>query len=246
MNYKKFSKTYSYSRTFRYYKAAGKDKKKAKDMYYANCRLARAFQPLISTFEVVLRNRLHYANAHLFGDVQWMINQKTGFMSDSSLTHVNKKTKKIETNDFLKKEVLRAEKKLKDEKRNITAGRVIAELNLGFWNSLYEKHHFALLKGVPCTIFQSLPKGYGRKEVNDYILRIRKLRNRISHNEPLCFNGNKYDMGYAKDMYARIVDFLSWIDPDILKDMKLGNLDSVEEVIKENERIINKPRTVDA
>ena len=209
MNYKKFSKTYSYSRTFRYYKAAGKDKKKAKDMYYANCRLARVFQPLISTFEVVLRNRLHYANAHLFGDVQWMINQKTGFMSDSSLTHVNKKTKKIETNDFLKKEVLRAEKKLKDEKRNITAGRVIAESNLGFWNSLYEKHHFALLKGVPC-------------------------------------NGNKYDMGYAKDMYARIVDFLSWIDPDILKDMKLGNLDSVEEVIKENEQIINKPRTVDA
>ena len=238
MNYKKFSKTYSYSRTLRYYKAAGKDKKKAKDMYYANCRLARAFQPLISTFEVVLRNRLHYANAHLFGDVQWMINQKTDFMSDSSLTHINKKTKKIETNDFLKKEVLRAEKKLKDEKRNITAGRVIAELNLGFWNSLYEKHHFALLKGVPCTIFLSLPKGYGRKEVNDYILRIRKLRNRISHNEPLCFRGNKYDMEYAKDMYMRIVEFLSWIDPEIIIEMRHENLDSVESVIKETEKIM--------
>lgn len=238
MNYKKFSKTYSYSRTFRYYKAASKDKKKAKNMYYANCRLAQAFQPLISAFEVVLRNRLHYANANLFGDVQWMINQKSGFMSDPSLTHVNKKTKKSIVNDFLKKEVLRAEKKLRDEKYNITAGRIIAELNLGFWNSLYETHHFALLKGVPCTIFLSLPKGYGRKEVNDYILRIRKLRNRISHNEPLCFIGNKYDMEYAKDMYMRIVEFLSWIDPDIIIEMRHENLDSVESAIKETEKIM--------
>ena len=53
------------------------------------------------------------------------------------------------------------------------------------------------------------------------------------------------DKKKAKDMYARIVDFLSWIDPDILKEMKLENLDSVEEVIKENEQIINKPRTAD-
>lgn len=238
MNYKKFSKTYSYSRIFRYYRAAGKDKQKAKQMYYANGRLARAFQPLISTFEVVLRNRLHYANAKMFGDVQWMINQKTGFMSDPSLTHVNKKTKKIITNDFLKKEVMRAERKLKDEKRNVTAGRVIAELNLGFWNSLYEVHHYALLKGVPCTIFNGLPKGYGRKEVNDYIQKIRKLRNRISHNEPLCFNGKAFDMTYVTEMYNCIVEFLSWIDTSILKEMDVEDLNNVMAVIAENNKII--------
>ena len=60
-------------------------------MYYANARLARSFQPLISFFEVILRNHLHYALASHFGDVQWLINQKTGFMSAPSLTHANKK-----------------------------------------------------------------------------------------------------------------------------------------------------------
>lgn len=235
MNYKKFSKTYSYSRTFRYYRAAGKDKNKAKKMYYANQRLARAFLPLINTFEVVLRNRLHYANADFFGDVQWMINQKTGFMADPSLTHVNKKTKKKVINDFLLKEVMRAEKKLKDNNRNVTAGRVIAELNLGFWNSLYEPHHYALLKGVPCKIFNSLPTGFGRKQINDYIIHIRTLRNRISHNEPLCFNGKIFDMSYAKGLYIKIVDFLSWIDPNIMKEIQNENMDHVLEEISNME-----------
>jgi hypothetical protein len=50
MNYKKFSRLYSISRVSRYQKAANGDKKKAIAMYYANARLAQAFQPLISFF----------------------------------------------------------------------------------------------------------------------------------------------------------------------------------------------------
>ena len=145
MNYKKFSRIYSISRVSRYQKAANGDKKKAMVMYYANARLAQAFQPLISFFEVVLRNQLHYALAHHFDDVNWLMNQKTGFMSDPLLTHVTKKTGNTIVNDFLRKEVERSEKTLLQKHRNVTAGRVIAELNLGFWNSLYETHHYALL-----------------------------------------------------------------------------------------------------
>ncbi len=88
MNYQKFARLYSYSRISRYLKASKGNKKKAQQMYYANARLAQAFQPLISFFEVILRNQLHYAIAKHFGDVQWLINQKNGFMSDPSLTHV--------------------------------------------------------------------------------------------------------------------------------------------------------------
>ena len=112
MNYQKFARLYSYSRISRYLKASKGNKKKAQQMYYANARLAQAFQPLISFFEVILRNQLHYAIAKHFGDVQWLINQKNGFMSDPSLTHVVKKTGKTKTNDFLKKEVEKSEKTL--------------------------------------------------------------------------------------------------------------------------------------
>ncbi len=239
MNYKKFSRIYSISRVSRYQKAANGNKKKAMAMYYANARMAQAFQPLISFFEVVLRNQLHYALAHHFNDVQWLVNQKNGFMSDVSLTHTVKKTGKLKVNDFLKSEVERSERTLIGKKRNVTAGRVIAELNFGFWNSLYETHHYALLKGVPCTIFKTLPAGVGRKEVNQMVKQIRDLRNRISHNEPLCFNNKAFDMTYASDMYVMIRDFLNWIDPQIVTSLCKERLDCVEAEIKRTEKIIN-------
>lgn len=238
MNFKNFSKLYSNARVSRYVKAANGDKRKAQKMYYANARIAQSFQPLLSFFEVILRNQLHYALASHFSDVKWLINQKTGFMSDPSLTHTVKKTGKVTVNDFLKKEVERSERTLIGKKRNVTAGRVIAELNLGFWNSLYETHHYALLKGVPCQIFKSLPTGYGRKEVNNAIQEIRTLRNRVSHNEPLCFSDKVYDMTYAKEMYTKIKDFLSWINPEIISSLKQESLDSVYKEIDEAGLII--------
>lgn len=207
-------------------------------MYYANARIAQSFQPLLSFFEVILRNQLHYALAAHFGDVQWLISQKTGFMSDPGLTYKEKKTGKIKKNDFLKSEVKRSEKVLHDQGKNITAGRIIAELNFGFWNSLYEAHHYKLLKGVPCQIFKSLPTGYGRKEVNEMIQEIRQLRNRVSHNEPLCFNNRAFDMTYAKDMYAKISDFLSWINPEIMVSLQNEALDNVGNEIAKTEAIM--------
>ena len=144
----------------------------------------------------------------------------------------------MKVNDFLKKEVERSERALTEKGRNVTAGRVIAELNFGFWNSLYETHHYALLKGVPCTIFRSLPTGIGRKEVNQRVQQIRVMRNRISHNEPLCFNDKQYDMAYVNEMYAMIRDFLGWIDPKILASLVKENLDNVQAEIAETEKIM--------
>lgn len=238
MNYKKFSRIYSISRVSRYQKAANGDKKKAMAMYYANARLAQAFLPLISFFEVVLRNQLHYALAHHFNDIMWLVDQKNGFMSNPSLTHVVKKTGKVKVNDFLKKEVERSEKSLIQKHRNVTAGRVIAELNFGFWNSLYETHHYALLKGIPGTIFRSLPSGIGRKEINLRIREIRNLRNRISHNEPLCFKDKAFDLTYVNEMYTMISDFLSWIDPQIINSLNKEDLDKVSSQIQETCKLL--------
>lgn len=234
MNYKKFVRYYSYSRVSKYYLAANGDKSKAQMLYYANMKVAQSFHPLLPVFEVILRNQLHYALAKYFSDGYWIINQKSGFMIDSSLTYRNKRTKQKVTNNYLLKEVQNAEKRIRNSGKTVTAGRVIAEQTLGFWNSLYEVHHYALLRGVPCTIFNALPKGYGRKEINADIARIRELRNRISHNEPICFVNKKFDFTYAKDMYALIVKLLTWIDPDIMQSLK--EVDKVQKVISREEQ----------
>lgn len=214
MKYKKVVRLYSNSRVAKYYRATNRNKNKAVMLYFANMKIAQAFHPLLSSFEVILRNQLHYALAHHFSDGNWIINQKTGFMIAPSLTYTNKRTKKKVTNDYILKEVLKAEKKIADRGVRVTTGRVIAEQTLGFWNSFYETHHYALLAGVPCRIFKKLPPGFGRKEINDIIVQVRELRNRINHNEPICFVNRKCDFSYVKGMYTIISDFLTWIDPE--------------------------------
>ena len=233
MKYKKLVRLYSNSRVSKYYRATNCNINKAVMLYFANLKIAQAFHPLLSSFEVILRNQLHYALARHFSDGNWIINQKTGFMVDPSLTYINKRSKKRVTNDYILKEVQKAEKKITDRGVKVTTGRVIAEQTLGFWNSFYEKHHYALLAGVPCRIFKKLPSGYGRRNINDIIVRVRELRNRINHNEPICFVNRKCDFTYVKDMYKEISDFLTWIDPEIMPSLK--EVDRVLQVINKEE-----------
>lgn len=137
MKYKKVVRLYSNSRVSKYYRAVNRNKNKAIMLYFANLKIAQAFHPLLSSFEVILRNQLHYALARHFSDGTWIINQKTGFMVDPSLTYINKRSKKRVTNDYILKEVQKAEKKITDRGVRVTTGRVIAEQTLGFWNSIF-------------------------------------------------------------------------------------------------------------
>lgn len=72
----------------RYLNAVGNDNKRAKKLYLANIRLAQAFHPIISQFEVVLRNCINNNLAAHFTDIDWIINQKTGFMSHLHYPHL--------------------------------------------------------------------------------------------------------------------------------------------------------------
>ena len=66
-----------------------------------------------------------------FADPDWIINQKTGFMVDSILTHINKKTGQPETNRFILNSVKGAERKLRKRGIGITSGRIISHLAFG-------------------------------------------------------------------------------------------------------------------
>lgn len=63
----------------RYLIATAYDKKRAQRLYHSNIRLAQAFHPVLSQFEVVLRNALNLCLSAYFSDTDWIINQKNGF-----------------------------------------------------------------------------------------------------------------------------------------------------------------------
>lgn len=229
MKFNDFRNYFSVARVDRYLLATGNSPSKAIQLYKANLKTSQAFHPLLGVFEVVLRNRLNDLLAAHFADPNWIINQKTGFMSDPTLTFSYKRTGQMKTNDFLKREINKAEKRLQKAGMPITIGKLIAEQNLGFWTDLFEIYHYRLLKGKPIHIFTALPATYGRKEVNAALEKVRRFRNRINHNEPICFKGSSIDFTETLEVYACITNLLRWINPGILK--LVSDLDRVEKIV---------------
>ena len=229
MNFVEFTSFYSIIRVNRYYLAMNKGKKRTIRLYKANLQVAQAFHPLLGIVEVVLRNRLNEVLIAYFRDSKWIITEKTGFMSDPSLTYYEKWSGKRIINDFLKKEVMKVEGNIGKAQKTITSHAIIAELTFGFWTKLFETHHYKLLKGQPIKIFTNLSKGIGRKEVSEELEKIRRFRNRINHNEPICFVGNRVDFTETMEVYHSIMNILNWIDPELVK--FTVEIDKVKETI---------------
>ena len=100
MRFRDFELYFSASRVNRYLTATGNSAEKAVKLYKANLKVSQAFHPLLGIFEVVLRNRLNDTLTSYFNDPNWIINQKTGFMSDPTLQFTYKRTGQVKINDF--------------------------------------------------------------------------------------------------------------------------------------------------
>lgn len=125
-------------------------------------------------------------------------------MVHPTLTFRNKRTGKTETNDFLLKAVRGEERKLGNKGITITSGRIIAEQAFGFWTELFENHHYKILKGRPIKAFSNLPSGISHTRVLAELTKVRRFRNRINHNEPVCFVNSAIDLTVTQAVYISI------------------------------------------
>jgi hypothetical protein len=229
MKYEELCLYLSNPRFERYFIASNSNEKRAILIYKENLKVAQSFYPLISFFEVVLRNKLNHELSNYFSDSNWIINQKSKMMSDPALTYFDKKKQIFIANDFLKKSIEKSEKRLNRLKLPMTCNHIIADMSFGFWTELYEIQHYKILKGRPIKIFEILPADIGRKEVSDRLNKIRILRNRISHNEPLCFNSTSLDFSGIQTNYLILQELFLWLNPELLNWMK--DLNQIHQVI---------------
>lgn len=188
---------------------------KALKLYQANVRLSQSFYPLLSLVEVILRNALNEELSRHFNDADWLLNQVNGFMMDNALVYTDRTGKKKE-NFFLKSSV---EKSMKNVPKPISQGKIIADLNFGFWTALFNVTHSRILKGIPMRIFVNLPKGFNRKKVCEILDKVRDFRNRVYHNEPIIFKMKddgtvEFNLKKSELIYGYIKDFFSWFDLD--------------------------------
>jgi len=119
-----------------------------------------------------------------------------------------------------------ATQKLTAQRKSITADRIIAELNFGFWNRLFNRHYTGLLWKPLRLIFKNTPKLLRQRDtIADALYRIRTLRNRIYHYEPIF--GNLQDL---EKQYKEMLTFLTWFDNDLPK--LLTDIDRFNDILK--------------
>ena len=93
-------------------------------------------------------------------------------------------------------------------------GRIVAELSFGFWSSMfnspYEHTWYADGAALLENVFPHLPRTLRtRKKISQRVERIRRLRNRVFHYEPIW---NKTDL---QERHGQIHEALAWINIEI-------------------------------
>ncbi len=163
--------------------------------YLLNLALCESLYSPLQLCEVALRNSLHRHLTHLVGCETWFD------APDFELT------------PWAAAEVLKAKEKIARTHRPVTAGRVIAELQFGFWTSLFEAHYEQHTRFLPAgikAVFPRLPKSqHNRKELKRTLEDIRTLRNRVFHHERIV---HWTDLD-AK--HAAMLSVIGWVSPEL-------------------------------
>lgn len=222
MKYSAFENFVSKSRLERYLVSCGYSQEKAMMLYGANLRVSKAFYPVLNLFEIFLRNGIDDKLGIYFSDSEWIINQKVGFMNNASLG----------PKFWLKTQVHKAQTDLRAKGMK---GKILAEQSFGFWTCLFEPKHYKLLEGYVIHCFPNKPSAVNRNYLALTLKEIREFRNRIYHNEAICFNEMNIDFKHAKHIQNGLYDLLKWMNPD-LSDF-VNQSDNIEKEIEDALRI---------
>ncbi len=161
--------------------------------YLLNMALCESLYSPLQIAEVALRNAIHQHLTHLFGREDWYDDpsfQLTVWAAD---------------------EVGKAKAKITKTRKPVTAGRVVAELQFGFWTSLFEAHYEQRTRFLPGgikAVFRHLPKSlHHRKDRKNDLENIRQLRNRVFHHERIV---HWQDLDVR---HERLLEVIGWISP---------------------------------
>jgi len=164
--------------------------------YRWNIALGQSFLPPLHLIEVTLRNNLHRVISQHYGMDAWY-DREHRVLAQS-----------------MQEDVARARSRLVEQQKSVEPGRVVAELGFGFWTGLLGKEYEQRL--WPSLLKSAFPHMLKKDRTRAKVaLRFRdirqKLRNRISHHEPICRMSN------LAQLYDDLLDAIRWLSPNVLK-----------------------------
>lgn len=196
MEYNKafFEKVFSGKRMERYFNLYPHDEKRAILHYQCNIQLAEVFYVSLSVLEVTLRNALSRELETMTGRKDWYVIFPTipGLIS-------------------LNRYITQASKQISGRHESITPSKVIAELTLGFWVSLLNSEYERLLwKDLRRAFPYMLKKERQRKNVSAPLNTFRIFRNRVFHNESICWNLHR-----VEEIHREMEIVMGWMNKDV-------------------------------
>lgn len=168
-------------------------KKQLKE-YRRNIKLCRNFYPELDFFEVTLRNAIDSALTSFVNGADWMttlpLDQQTLF------------------------KITEVKNRLQKQNKQITHDRIISELTLGFWTTLFSKKYnqCKFQSYLVKKVFVNCPKSQKSiQNIQVYVNEIRELRNRVCHYERICHYPD------IKERHERLLECTEWISPAVAK-----------------------------
>ena len=203
-----FEQSASIARINRYLTAYAGDWDRAERLYLANINLSSRLFSVLCMFEVTLRNSIdrHY-NSQFAGAVSpdWLVSQsgETGFLSHASLARGGFQSRQ---------NVLKI---TNDLGGRYTHDRAVSELNFGFWKYMFASKEFAAAGSTLLRIFPARPRGINHTDVYNRLNTINRLRNRIAHHQPICFDrSGNVSVINAEEGYNHALSLLAWLGFD--------------------------------
>ena len=180
-----------------YLTAAGGDPTQALQLYIWNTDLSAALYQPLQGLEITLRNAFHRELSQTYGS-DWY-DQIPQILTERSNDNITK-----------------AKKDITSRGKSATPSRIVAELSFGFWVSLLgygrkgnNNYEMKLWRPALYKAFPNRPaKGFNRKLANKEFTRIKDLRNRVAHHEPIIHNQD------LLSEYYRILEAISWVCKD--------------------------------
>ncbi len=157
-------------------------------LYEWNTRVSEDLYSILQGFEVTLRNSIHEVLSQAYGQENWY---------DAAPLLPPERQR-----------VADAKQRIRDDGRDVTPGRVVAELMFGFWTSLVGRAYAQILWDK--HLYKAFrERRTARKHVARRLKKVRFLRNRVAHHESVIGRKNE-ERDLRKDV-EEILETTGWI-----------------------------------
>jgi len=175
--------------------------------YAWNMALSESLYTPLQCLEVSLRNSIHDAASEQFKTDTWI--DLPGVLSSQEINKVQE-----------------AKNALIKSKKPLDAGRIIPELTFGFWTSLFDVRYEKILwPWLLKPVAPNMPRHIRiRKNLSKRLNRVRTLRNRIFHHEPI------WHWRDLQSQHTDIIETITWVNPAMMA--FVGQFDRFEEIYK--------------